>query len=127
MIWRRFTYPDLIISDVMMPKANGLDFTNNVKKDERTCHIPVILLTARADSTSRIEGLKTGADDYLAKPFSMEELQVRVHNLLDLRKRLAENLKKEIALQHQASSEPQEPSLDQKFHSQGQISYRSKY
>ncbi len=107
--------PDLIISDVMMPKANGLDFTNNVKKDERTCHIPVILLTARADTTSRIEGLKTGADDYLAKPFSMEELQVRVHNLLDLRKRLAENLKKEIALQHPVSSETPEPSLDQKF------------
>ena len=88
--------PDLIISDVMMPKVNGLDFTNNIKTDERTCHIPVILLTARADSASRIEGLKTGADDYLAKPFSMEELQVRVHNLLDLRKRLAENFKKRI-------------------------------
>ena len=99
----------------MMPKVNGLDFTNNIKKDERTCHIPVILLTAKADSVSRIEGLKTGADDYLAKPFSMEELQVRVHNLLDLRKRLAENLKKELAQQHQPISEPEEPSLDQKF------------
>jgi signal transduction histidine kinase/DNA-binding response OmpR family regulator len=106
--------PDLIISDVMMPKVSGLDFTNNIKTDERTCHIPVILLTAKADSTSRIEGLKTGADDYLAKPFSMEELQVRVHNLLDLRKRLAENLKKEFALQRQ-EAEPEELSLDQKF------------
>jgi signal transduction histidine kinase/DNA-binding response OmpR family regulator len=107
--------PNLIISDVMMPKVNGLDFTNNIKKDERTCHIPVILLTAKADSASRIEGLKTGADDYLAKPFSMEELQVRVFNLLDLRKRLADNLKKELAQQQQAISEPEEPSLDQKF------------
>ena len=107
--------PDLIISDVMMPKVNGLDFTNNVKTDERTCHIPVILLTAKADSTSRIEGLKTGADDYLAKPFSMEELQVRVHNLLDLRKRLAENLKKELSSQSQEVSEAVEQSLDQKF------------
>ena len=107
--------PDLIISDVMMPKVNGLDFTNNIKTDERTCHIPVILLTARADSTSRIEGLKTGADDYLAKPFSMEELQVRVHNLLDLRKRLAENLKKELSSQSQEVPEALEQSLDQKF------------
>ena len=107
--------PDLIISDVMMPKVNGLDFTNNIKTDERTCHIPVILLTARADSASRIEGLKTGADDYLAKPFSMEELQVRVHNLLDLRRRLAENLKKELSSQPQAVPEALELSLDQKF------------
>ena len=107
--------PDLIISDVMMPKVNGLDFTNNIKTDERTCHIPVILLTARADSASRIEGLKTGADDYLAKPFSMEELQVRVHNLLDLRKRLAENLKKELSNQAQAVPEGLALSLDQKF------------
>ena len=50
--------PDLVISDVMMPKVNGLDFTNSIKTDERTCHVPVILLTARADSASRIEGLK---------------------------------------------------------------------
>jgi len=107
--------PDLIISDVMMPKVNGLDFTNNIKTDERTCHIPVILLTARADSASRIEGLKTGADDYLAKPFSMEELQVRVRNLLDLRRRLAENLRKELSSQPQAAPEALELSLDQKF------------
>ncbi len=107
--------PDLIISDVMMPKVNGLDFTNNIKTDERTCHIPVILLTARADSASRIEGLKTGADDYLAKPFSMEELQVRVQNLLDLRERLAENLRKELSSQRQAVPEALELSLDQKF------------
>ncbi|HZI24019.1 MAG TPA: ATP-binding protein [Chryseolinea sp.] len=106
--------PDLIISDVMMPKLNGLDFSTNIKTDERTCHIPVILLTAKADASSRIEGLKTGADDYLAKPFSMEELQVRVQNLLSLRKKLAENLKKELASQHQAP-EPKELSLDQKF------------
>ena len=98
--------PDLVISDVMMPKVNGLDFTNSIKTDERTCHVPVILLTARADSASRIEGLRTGADDYLAKPFSMEELQVRVHNLLDLRKRLAENLKKELSSQSKSVPEP---------------------
>jgi len=107
--------PDLIISDVMMPKVNGLNFTNNIKTDERTCHIPVILLTAKADSASRIEGLKTGADDYLAKPFSMEELQVRVHNLLDLRKRLAENFKKEFSNQSKAVPETLALSLDQKF------------
>lgn len=107
--------PDLIISDVMMPKLNGLDFTAKIKQDERTSHIPVILLTAKADGQSKIEGLKIGADDYLSKPFSMEELQVRVHNLLDQRKRLAAKLREEFTSQNHHVSEPQEPSLDDKF------------
>jgi DNA-binding response OmpR family regulator/two-component sensor histidine kinase len=107
--------PDLIISDVMMPKLNGLDFTAKIKQDERTSHIPVILLTAKADGQSKIEGLKIGADDYLSKPFSMEELQVRVRNLLDQRKRLAAKLREEFTNQNHHESEPEEPSLDDKF------------
>ncbi|MBA4057190.1 MAG: hybrid sensor histidine kinase/response regulator, partial [Marivirga sp.] len=106
--------PDIIISDIMMPRMNGLVFTNNIKHNERTSHIPVILLTAKADSLSRMEGLKEGADDYLAKPFSMEELQVRVTNLMDQRKRLAAKFREEF---NQPRQEPEihEPSIDEKF------------
>jgi DNA-binding response OmpR family regulator len=107
--------PDVIISDVMMPKLNGLDFISQLRKDERTNHIPVILLTAKVDDQSKLEGLKTGADDYLAKPFSMEELQVRVNNVIEQRKRLAAKLKQEFANDPQPIAETKEPSLDEKF------------
>lgn len=104
--------PDVIISDVMMPLMNGVEFTLKIKEDERTSHIPIILLTAKADDASKISGLNSGADDYLAKPFSMKELQLRVNNLILQRKRFAARLKKEFT---NHSAEPVEPSLDDKF------------
>jgi len=77
--------PDLIISDVMMPIVDGYEFCRRIKKNPDTARIPFVLLTAKADRTMKIEGLDTGADDYLVKPFDAEELRARVRSLLRLR------------------------------------------
>ena len=106
--------PDVIISDVMMPRMNGLELTQRIREDERTSHIPVIILTARADDESRLTGLTHGADEYLSKPFLMEELQIRVHNILEQKRRLAEKLKDDLMLTTPLP-EPGEPSMDEKL------------
>lgn len=77
--------PDLIISDVMMPLKDGYQLCREIKSDPRTKHIPVILLTAKADLTMKIEGLEQGADEYLTKPFSSDELRARIQTLLNSR------------------------------------------
>ena len=80
--------PDIIISDVMMPKKDGFELAAAIRNNELTSHIPLILLTAKSDADSRISGFKQGIDDYIAKPFDMEELLVRINNLLSVRKLL---------------------------------------
>lgn len=74
--------PDLILTDIMMPGMDGYELTRKVKSDPLTDHIAVVMLTAKTAQTSRIEGLQQGADDYIAKPFHVEELRLRLHNLL---------------------------------------------
>lgn len=114
--------PDIIISDIMMPDEDGLSFCNRIKSDMRTCHIPVILLTAKSTQQDHIEGLHKGADLYLTKPFNRTVLELNVGNLLAT----SERVRQYAALRFQkgwsgnsaSSSSKNEPAahpLDEEF------------
>ncbi|GHU70319.1 hybrid sensor histidine kinase/response regulator [Bacteroidia bacterium] len=80
--------PDLIVSDVVMPEMDGLTLCKLLKTNDKTCHIPVILLTAKTNVEQRIEGIEMGADSYIPKPFNMKHLETRVAKLIELRRKL---------------------------------------
>lgn len=82
------TIPDIIVSDVMMPIKDGLELLQELKMDEKTSHIPIVLLTVKADIASRLEGLKRRDDAYLIKPFREDELLVVIQNILETRYKL---------------------------------------
>lgn len=93
------TIPDIIISDVMMPDMDGFEFCRKIRKDERTSHIPIILVTALGSREHEIEGLSHGADDYITKPFDLVILQTKVENILQVRQSLRQKYTSELLLQ----------------------------
>ncbi len=104
--------PDIIISDIMMPQMDGIDFCRKIKADTQTDYIAVILLTARSSDENKIEGLETGADDYIVKPFNTNELLLKIHNIIERQKRFRERLNKSLQLE---PSNLAITSVDQKF------------
>lgn len=88
--------PDLMVVDVMMPVMDGIELCRQIKTNEETAHIGVIMLTARSEEEEQLEGLESGADDYIAKPFSVQVLKARIRNRLKHRLRMLERFRREL-------------------------------
>ncbi|MGI9549677.1 MAG: hybrid sensor histidine kinase/response regulator transcription factor, partial [Aurantibacter sp.] len=105
--------PELVITDLMMPRMSGIELCKKLKTNVHTSHIPVIMLTAKAGQANKIEGLETGADDYITKPFDARELLVRAKNLIEQRQKL-----RELYANNRLQLDPKKiavTSIDQKF------------
>ncbi len=110
--------PDIIVSDIMMPKLNGIQLTRQLKDDIRTSHVPIILLTAKNTDENKEEGYDSGADSYLTKPFTAKLLASRIQNLLTARRRLAEYITRSPQTEEKtchSTASPQLGRLDQEF------------
>src|SRR5690606_32367629 len=103
---------DLIVSDLMMPEMNGIEFCQKIKKDPRTSHIPFVLLTARSAEEQKLKGLNIGANDYVTKPFNFDILLSRLKNLISQQHLLHKILEKKISVQ---TSDVEITSLDDKL------------
>ncbi len=104
--------PDLVVSDVMMPKMNGVELCGKIKNDGRTSHIPVILLTAKVETEATLEGYSSGADDYISKPFDFRILESRIQNIISGREKLQQTYQAMLGLNPEKI---QVTSLDEKF------------
>ncbi len=104
--------PDLIVSDVMMPQMDGFELCNKLKASTKTSHIPIILLTARSSEESKMEGIETGADDYITKPFNASLLKARIKSLISTRQRLRRKFATEL---NSDASELANTSADEKL------------
>lgn len=104
--------PNVILSDVLMPIMDGLEFCRLIKSQKETSHIPVLLLTAKSSEESQMEGLKLGADDYLTKPFNMEVLKLKLANIISQRSEMRKRFNRNIAVK---PSEITVTSTDEKF------------
>ncbi|HEY5565195.1 MAG TPA: response regulator, partial [Rhodothermia bacterium] len=103
--------PALVLTDIMMPEMNGLALCSALKADDHTSHIPVVILTAKASQEALIEGLSSGADDYITKPFDATELVIRTENLIEIRSLL----RKKSSVFEPEPSKVDEPSAEEAF------------
>ena len=97
---------DVVVSDVMMPVMDGIELCNNLKGDVKTSHIPVVLLTAKSGIENELQGLRTGADAYLTKPFNNEKVLLTVGNIIDNRNKM------QLLFKGESSEKPSEPVMN---------------